>query len=158
MSQKIFRSILLLALFQLSSPFDCYAQKSKRPVLPRVGTIRDYPATGLATGCGNSYYYFAGQAKTPGADYVFLANGDGRVAWMNLDGRDTRLRFIRNRRSKVPPFRTYYRWKDVFITIAVEPFNSPEKVAADDPLSKMKITLRHGRVVKTIIAAGEADC
>jgi hypothetical protein len=158
MSQKIFRLILLLMLFQLSGVSYCHAQKSKKSVLPRIGTIRDYPATGLMTGCGNSYYYFAYQAKTPGADYVFLSNGDGRIAWMNLNGRDTRLRFIRNRQSEVPPFRSFYRWRDVFITIAVEPFNPPDKMSEDDPASKMKITLRRGRAVKTILAAGEADC
>ena len=68
--------------------------------LPRVGTIKDYPATGLMTGCGNLYVYPASPAagSSPEA-YVFLSRGDGGNAWMNLDGRDVRLRKSKHRRT-----------------------------------------------------------
>lgn len=153
---------VLVAAFSV----DCAGQNKRRKPergallrLPRVGTIKDYPATGLMTGCGNSYFYFAYQAKTPGANYVFIANGDGRVAWMNLNGRDVRLKFVRSPKSKKSPFRTYYRWGKVSIEAVFEEFKPQGRpLAEDDPATSMKIILRQGRFVKTVRALGDGDC
>ena len=64
--------------------------------MPGVGTIKEYPATGLMTGCGNLYFYKAGQQNSRAANYVFLSRGDGSHAWMNLNGRDVLLRQIKS--------------------------------------------------------------
>src|SRR3954463_12990680 len=70
------------------------AQTPPQRSLPGVGTIKDYPATGLMTGCGNLYFHKRGQKPTD-ASFVFLARGDGSNAWMNLNGRDVRLKQIK---------------------------------------------------------------
>jgi hypothetical protein len=78
---------------------DCVAQDRQRgphkDVLPRVGTIKDYPATGLMTGCGNLYAYPVHRTSMAPDAYVFLSSGDGSNAWMNLGGRDLRLQQIK---------------------------------------------------------------
>lgn len=142
--------------------FDGVAQTRRqvRDALPRVGTIRDYPATGLMTGCGNLYFY---RASRPGASddpYVFLARGDGSNAWMNLGGRDVRLRQIRlTRRGNRKPRPYYYRFGKVRITVLFEAFK-PEDAPVDegDSMFKMKITLRKGRAVRIVRAVGGSDC
>ncbi|HKO62996.1 MAG TPA: hypothetical protein VJV03_17685 [Pyrinomonadaceae bacterium] len=125
--------------------------------LPRVGTIKDYPATGLMTGCGNLYFYRSSQA-TPadGSTYVFISRGDGSNAWMNLSGRDVRLRQIRSSANRS---RFEYRSGDLRISVVIEPFK-PENasVAEADPMMRMRITLRRGRAMKVIRAVGDSDC
>ena len=137
--------------------FNCAAQTT-RDSLPRVGTIKDYPATGLMTGCGNLYFYPAPQTNPAGDAYVFISRGDGSNAWMNLNGRDVRLRQLKPRASqKLRPY--YYRSGTLRITVLIEPFkpaNAP--VADNDPMMKMKITLRKGRSRRILLATGDSDC
>ena len=110
-------SVVLVAFFANSSP----AQVSKSNSLPRVGTIRDYPATGLMTGCGNLYFYKASDTASGDANYVFLSRGDGTHAWMNLNGRDVLLRKIKSRGDR--KFRRHsYSYRDVRITVELEDF------------------------------------
>src|SRR5258706_10423106 len=85
----------MICILSLACAAQSKEQNPRRDVLPRVGTIKDYPATGLMTGCGNLYFYPASQTDASKATYVFLARGDGSDAWMNLDGRDVRLRQIK---------------------------------------------------------------
>jgi hypothetical protein len=160
MSLKFLKILLLLVFLTLLNPFNCPAQKSGKSVLPRVGTIKDYPATGLMVGCGNSYYYFAHHVQTPynAEDFVFLSNGDGRRAFMNLNGRDTALTFIKHVVIKQQSYRTYYRWRKVSIIVSVEFPPEDKPYVAEDSENKMKIILRQGRSVKTIQAVGSADC
>jgi hypothetical protein len=132
--------------------FDGVAQGKQ---LPRVGTIKDYPATGLMTGCGNLYFYPAKKVNPSSDAYVFLARGDGSDAWMNLDGRDVRLQQIKNRKSR----QYFYRLGNLRISVVIERFkpeNAP--VAEDDSMFKMKITLRRGRAVRIVRAVGDSDC
>lgn len=127
--------------------------------LPRVGTIRDYPATGLTAGCGNSYYYFEGRTGRTGEDYVFIANRDGTIAWMNLDGRDVSLKLVEKPPSDEFPFQSVYRWKKVSIVVRVADFKPPDAPYEEgDSMFRMNITLRRGRARKTIRAVGSADC
>ncbi|HEX3086687.1 MAG TPA: hypothetical protein VHP99_19275, partial [Pyrinomonadaceae bacterium] len=93
------------------------AQSSQQHSAPRIGTIKDYPATGLMTGCGNLYFYRRGQPATD-ANYVFLARGDGSNAWMNLNGRDVRLQQIKRRAAASQgPHRLSYRHGGWQITV-----------------------------------------
>lgn len=121
-------------------------QKPAR-LLPRVGTIKNYPATGMMSGCGN--YYFNLNKKDADA-YVFLARGDGTGAWMNLDGRDTRLKLVRSGKTKS----TYnYRSGTLLINVAIK------NIANDDDFAlEIKITLKKSRSTRTIKAVGYADC
>jgi hypothetical protein len=131
------------------------AQTPTSNTLPRVGTIKDYPATGLMTGCGNLYFYKAADAESTTANYVFLSRGDGSHAWMNLNGRDVRLRKIKSRRDR--EFRRYsYRYRDVRITVEMEEYTPPP--GQTEHTSKMKITLRQGRRVRVVQALGGSDC
>ena len=107
----------------------------------------------MTVGCGNGYYYFEHQARLPRADYVFISNGEGTVAWMNLDGRDVRLRFVRRRPTKIYPYRFEFRWRDVSI-VAIFEGDKP----GEDSLSGLKIILRRGQRTKTVRALGESDC
>jgi hypothetical protein len=147
--------VLLLGGF---CSFECAAQNPKRHVLPRVGTIKDYPATGLMTGCGNLYFYPATKPKS--SDHVFLASGDGNNAWMNLDGRDVRLQQIRastQANRKVEGY--FYRLGNLRIRVVIEKFK-PEDAAVEegDLMFKMKITLRRGSAVRIVRAVGDSDC
>ena len=133
------------------------AQAPKTNALPKVGTIRDYPATGLMTGCGNLYFYKAADANSTTADYVFLSRGDGSHAWMNLDGRDVRLRQFKSSVRANPKSRSYfYRYRGVRITLEFEAYTPPP--GETDHTTKMKITLRKGRLVRIVQALGGSDC
>ena len=140
------------------------AQTARRNVtssgLPRVGTIKDYPATGLMTGCGNLYFYPATRAGAPGDAYIFISRGDGSNAWMNLYGRDVRLHQIkesaRGKRKKRP---YEYSFGSLRISVLIEPFTAADGPVNDgDPMSKMRITLRKGRAVRVVRASGSSDC
>lgn len=134
------------------------ARKQKKDNAPRLGTIRDYPATGLMTGCANLYFEFADQILTAPVDYVFLSRSGGENAWMNLDGRDTRLALLKTtiwhksdesfRRSRYD-----YRAGATLISVFIEP-----RVSAEDYTLEMKIVLRRGRVVRVVKALGSSDC
>jgi hypothetical protein len=136
-------------------PIDGPAQSPRNRSLPRVGTIKDYPATGLMTGCGNLYVHQAGQAESD-STYVFLARADGSNAWMNLNGRDVRLKQLksnaRTRRGHA------YLYKNVRISVVIEDLTSKSRSVEADPMFRMKITLRKGNAVRTVKAAGNADC
>lgn len=132
-----------------------------RDVLPRVGTIKNYPATGLMTGCGNLYFYPAVQARSSDADdYVFLASGDGNNAWMNLGGRDVRLRQVKSLTRENRKLQRYsYRLGNLRVSVVIEAFKPEgEPVGEGDAMYKMKITLRRGRAVRIVRAVGHADC
>jgi hypothetical protein len=133
------------------------AQTPQKPSLPGVGTIKDYPATGLMVGCGNLYFYKAAQAKSTEANYVFLSRGDGSNAWMNLNGRDVRLQKIKSAAGQKEKFRRYfYRYGSTRITVELE--GPSQADAGDDPMFRMKITLRNGRGVRVVKALGSSDC
>jgi hypothetical protein len=155
-----FCGALLLSILTI----DCRAQsrwrKPASDFVPRVGTIKDYPATGLMTGCGNLYFYQAAQAKSTDASYVFLSRGDGSNAWMNLGGRDVRLRQIKPlSRQKRKPHRHYYRLGRLRITVLFEDFK-PEDAPAEegDSMFKMTIILRNGHATRIVRAVGDSDC
>lgn len=156
--------VLYAALVICVLPVAVEAQTARRNVtrdgLPRVGTIKDYPATGLMTGCGNLYFYPAGRANPTSDAYIFLARGDGSNAWMNLNGRDVRLQQIKSRKRgsrQTQPF--HYRFGKLRITVTIEAFKKEsEAVNDDDPMAKMRITLRNGRTVRVVRAVGGSDC
>ena len=143
---------LLICFLPITGP----AQTANN-TLPRVGTIKDYPATGLMTGCGNLYFYKAADANSTTANYVFLSRGDGSHAWMNLNGRDVRLQQIKSGVGANRRLRGYfYRHRGVRITVEIEDFTPP--AGAVEHTSKMKITLRRGGRVRIVQAVGGSDC
>jgi hypothetical protein len=150
--------LALAALLICSGAISGRAQSSKQSSLPRIGTIKDYPATGLMTGCGNLYFHQADKSKVTDADFVFLARGDGSNAWMNLNGRDVRLRQIKTRSAKHKPGPYSYRYGNWQITVAIEDLTIKNPAAEADPMYQMKITFRKGRSVRIIHAAGDSDC
>ena len=144
-------AISLICVYAINST----AQTSKKSSLPRIGTIKDYPATGLMTGCGNLYFYKAAHAKSSEANYVFLSRGDGSNAWMNMNGRDVRLQKMKSAAGQKEKTRRYeYRYGATRITVKVE---GPSTGDADG-MSRMKITLRNGRAVRVVKAVGSSDC
>lgn len=146
-------TVLLMCLLPITGT----AQTPTRNSLPRVGTIKDYPATGLMTGCGNLYFYKAADANSTTANYVFLSRGDGSHAWMNLDGRDVRLLQFKSGVRANPRLRGYfYRHRGVRITVEIEDYTPP--AGETDHTHKMKITLRRGRNLRVVEAVGGSDC
>ncbi|HJR08198.1 MAG TPA: hypothetical protein VJ842_13130 [Pyrinomonadaceae bacterium] len=141
-------------------PFDCAAQgRSQKDGLPRIGTIKDYEATGLTVGCGNYYFHRPQEAKSPGARYIFIARSDGSNAWMNLGGRDTRLQQIKSTARdgrKTRPLN--YRLGRLRVSVLIEELKPEDSPAGEDFFLKMGITLRKGRAVRTARAIGYADC
>jgi hypothetical protein len=148
--------------FSLSIVCLCVAtgasQASKQNSGPRIGLIKDYKATGLMTGCGNLYFYQR-RAGATDADYVFLARGDGSNAWMNLNGRDVRLRLIsKSATGKQKPLRLTYRYGDFQITVVIEHFKPKTTAGDSDPMYQMNITARRGTAVRVARAVGDSDC
>jgi hypothetical protein len=147
--------VAVTAVFVLLLSIPGTAQTPKRNPLPKVGTIKDYPATGLMVGCGNLYFYKTADANSTTANYVFLSRGDGGNAWMNLNGRDVRLRQIKSRADR--KFHRYsYRYRDGRITVEFEDYTAP--AGQTEHTSKMKITLRRGGKVRIVRAVGGSDC
>ena len=147
----------LAGLLIVFLPLTATAQTATTNSLPKVGTIKDYPATGLMTGCGNLYFYKAADANSTTANYVFLSRGDGSHAWMNLNGRDVRLQQIKSGVRANPKLRGYfYRHLGVRITVEIEEYTPPP--GATEHTSKMKITFRKGRTVRVVQAVGGSDC
>lgn len=127
--------------------------------LPRVGTIKDYPATGLTVGCGNIYSHLPRQAEAPGGNYVFISNSDGGNAWMNLGGRDVRLRRIgRAARGRPGASRFDYRWGSLRVSVAFREVKPGDPLYDEDIMFRLRITLRRGRAARTVSAVGHADC
>jgi len=149
---------LVLGCLLCISAIDCAAQRPDN-LLPRVGTIKDYPATRLMTGCGNLYFYRATNANSSAAGYVFLSSGDGSNAWMNLSGRDERLRQIKLSRSKRNARRFEYHLGTLRISVLFEGFKREnEAIGEDEPMLRMKITLRREPAVRIVRAVGSSDC
>jgi hypothetical protein len=157
-------SFCLVACLSSASVSGAAAQdglkKLKKDVLPRIGTIKDYPATGLMTGCSNLYFMLPKDGASLAQKYVFLARGNGADAWMNLGGRDIRLKQINSaRRPNKIPVRYNYRWRKVSVNVVIRDFKPRRKTDnADEFMFAMTITLRKGRAVKTLRAVGSADC
>ena len=126
--------------------------------LPRVGVIKDYPATGMMTGCSNLYFVFPRKNKPLEEEYVFLAHTDGD-GWMNLNGRDTRLTFLKTRITRKcgveTRWRYYYRAGATRIIVSI---TNNVRGSADDYPYAMIITLRKGSAVQRVKAVGSADC
>jgi len=136
----------------------CTAQGSKQGQLPRVGEIKDYPATGLMTGCGNLYVFKVG-AKMSDATYVFLSRGDGGNAWMNLNGRDVRLRKIKSaNRNNQKSRRYFYTYGQTRVSVVIENFKEKADGSEPEHMFKMTITVRKGRAVRIVHAVGDSDC
>jgi hypothetical protein len=150
---------LLLGGISLESMAQNRQRATDTDVLPRVGTIKNYPATGLMTGCGNLYAYPLQRTDPSPEAYVFLSNGDGGNAWMNLDGRDVRLQQSKQSADQYRPQEYFYRLGTLRVSVLLEAFK-PEGSADGDtgPMFKMKITLRRGRAKRIIHAVGDSDC
>jgi hypothetical protein len=167
---------LLICLWSFVAEAQTKPPNASSPRLPRVGTIKDYPATGLTVGCGNLYFYLASKARATDASYGFLSRGDGSNAWMNLNGRDVRLRQIKSsahtRRASSshrkgatspenPPtlIRFSYRVGALRISVVIEDFKPrAADIEEGDSMFKMTITLRQGASVRVVHAIGDSDC
>jgi hypothetical protein len=157
-SRPVISAALCVAALVSMLPLDCAARATERREgqAPRVGTIKDYPATGMMTGCGNSYFHLPRQAASD-TNLVFIAPGDGNFAWMNLDGRDTRVSLVRAttwyEKEEGVKWRHDYRAGATLIsTVSVRDGRD-----ADNPL-RMIITVRRGRAGRTVRVVGSADC
>ena len=122
--------------------------------LPRVGLIKDYPATGLAVGCGNIYSELPGTENNSGDKYVFLSRGDGSNAWMNLNGRDTNLRLVRTEtdfaNEKITNTSQVYRAGKTRVVVTFR--------HVDDEQVVMTIKLLNGKASRSFRAISSSDC
>lgn len=127
--------------------------------LPRVGVIKDYEATGMATGCGNLYFTFPKRAEPADEQFVYLARSDGSDGWLNLDGRDTRLRLLKSATVRsggaVTRWRYYYlAGRATLVTVTI----TRNEAVTDDVNLAAVIAIRRGRAVRRIRAVGSSDC
>jgi hypothetical protein len=155
---KIWLLIILCCAVLLFS-FDCPAQinlkKTKKNVLPRVGAIKDYPATGLMVGCANYYFSLPNNIKSEDESYVFLARAEGNDAWMNLNGRDVNLTQIKSgTRESRKSIRYGYSFGKTRIQVRIKSRGD----VPDDYTLQALITLRRNRSVRNIRAIGYSDC
>jgi hypothetical protein len=133
------------------------AAKPKRDSAPRVGVIKDYPATGLTVGCANLYFEYAKRARSSPVEYVFLSRSQGENAWMNLNGRDTRLILLKAiiwYKSDGQARRTRYDYSAGRTRVSV--FIEPREVLEDYTLV-MKIIVRNARARREVKAIGSSD-
>jgi hypothetical protein len=110
----------------------------------------------MQTGCGNSYFHFPRQAASD-TNLVFIAPGDGNFAWMNLDGRDTRVRLVRATTwyEKEAGVKWRHDYRAGATLISTESVRDERDV--DNPI-RMTITVRRGRASWTVRVVGSADC
>ena len=145
-------------LFIAAGLFGTVTAQRRATGLPRVGLIKDYPATGMTVGCGNLYVELPDTGINSGDKYVFLSRGDGTNGWINLNGRDVSLRLLRTDTmySSTESFvvRHLYRYSGVSIIVTVRRDGQPDA----DGRMKMSITLRRGKVIKSFEAVGTSDC
>ena len=157
-SRPFISAALCVASLVSILPLDCAARAAGRRNgrAPHIGTIKDYPATGMMTGCGNAYFHFPRQAPTD-TNLVFITPGDGNFAWMNLDGRDTRVSLVRTttwyEKEEGVKWRQDYRAGATLITTV----SVRDESGADEPI-RMTITVRRGRAARTVRVVGSADC
>lgn len=155
-SRTVISVALCVAALVSILPPDCAARAADGGRAPRVGAIRDYPATGMMTGCGNSYFHLPHPAASD-TSLIFIAPGDGNFAWMNLDGRDTRVSLVRattwyEREAGVRWRRDYRAGATLITTVYVM-----DESDADEPI-RMTITITRGRAARTVRVVGSADC
>lgn len=129
-------------------------KKIKRVRLPQVGVIKE---ASLSNACG---YYLSRTQVNP--EYIFLADTGAKEAYMNFDGRDTRLKFIsvsRWKDTKVGARRYFVltagELKISVLTIVVRVSNENEM---DGGLLKAFITISRGRSKKTVKVFGSNGC
>ena len=137
------------------------AQRRGRDALPRVGVIKDHEQATQAIrgGCDNHFLKLAGD---PGYDKnIYISTADGSIAWMNLDGRDTRLEPVKTTlryRSSGDAFvgdafaRHEYRAGRTLITVS---FWQLSDYVFEYPA---QIVIRRGRAVRRLRATGLPQC
>lgn len=129
-------------------------KKLKRVHLPLIGVINE---ASLTNGCG---YYLSRNEINP--QYIFMANPGAKEAFMNLDGRDTSLKFLsvsRWKDTKIGARRhfafTAGNLKISVLTVVVRVSNENEM---DGGLLKAFITISRGRSKKTVKVFGTNGC
>lgn len=158
---KTIDSLWLILLFCLPPHFvtNAAAQGAGSGTLPRVGVVRKYDDGSGYTwdGCGNHFLVMrAPPTKSFESKFIFVSNPNGSIAWMNLNGRDTRLELVKmtlwyQRSGKV--FARYdYRAERIQITVR---FQQSTDFISDYPAT---ISLRNGGATRQINATGLAQC
>ena len=159
--KKSIISLIPMLLFCIWSHFltRTEAQQPGPGTLPRVGVIGKYDdGSGNAwEGCGNHFLIMrVPSTKSLESKFIFISNADGSIAWMNLNGRDTRLELAKmtvwyHRSGRV--FARYdYRAGRTQITVRFQ--------QATDYISDYQATigLRNGGATRQITASGLAQC
>jgi len=147
-----------IVLFSLILTFLGTAAYGQSSPLPRVGTIKNYEATGLMTGCNNLYSILPADGDRMSPRYVFVSREHGDNAWMNLNGRDIRLRKLRGFETTYPtPFRFHYRSGKTYIDVYFQPY-TPRAGEDSDHMFGLTIKLRRGKKTRSFRALGHADC
>lgn len=97
---KITAALLTILLAGVSACAQARGAASVKPAArregraPRVGNIENLSEVSKTVSCG-FYFQLPRSVGASSGRYVFIARGGGEGAWMNLNGRDTRLRLVR---------------------------------------------------------------
>lgn len=92
---------------------------AKAPLPPRVANIKD---SSVVDGCG-CYFQFPAEWKQKQSDkYVFMEGIDDEGAWMNIDGRDVKLRLAASSNKSVwgVGARSYKKYKANGIAVRID--------------------------------------
>ena len=153
---KLFRYILPVLLLCATPPavFGQGGRTRGRNALPRVGLIdRDAPRGARVPGCDSHPLSLKKEAE----ELFFESRPDGLDAWMNLDGRNVKLKLLKTTLYHLDEFgggnAVYeYRHRNVAVTVSL-PFYSDYV----DWLPA-KVVLRRGRAVRAIRAFVMPQC
>ena len=152
---KLFR--LILPLLLCASPpafFGQHGRTQGKSVLPRVGLIDgDAPRSSRLDGCDSHLLSLKEEADR----LFFESHPDGQDAWMNLDGRNVKLRLLKVTLNYLDEYGTAsgvyeYSYRDVAVTVSLPVvYDYIDWVPA-------KVVLRKGRAARTFKAFVMPQC
>lgn len=155
-SRGLFVRLILPVLLCASPPalFGQHGRTRGGGTLPRVGLLdRDGPRSERVPGCDSHPLSLKEEADR----LFFESRPDGQDAWMNLDGRNVKLRLLKATLNYLDEYGTAnavyeYRHQDLAVTVSLPLFSDYV-----DWLPA-KVVLRKGRAVRTLKAFVMPQC
>ena len=126
--------------------------------------IANIKNSNVVSGCG-CYFQSPAESKRQSDKYIFMAEIDEKTAWMNVDGRDVKLRLAGSSQTKSKlkvGSRLYRNYKsgniNVRIDYVVTNVCKPNDVECESTGYDVKITIQKGSQNQTIKAQGYCGC
>lgn len=149
--------LLLLTVALYVSAQKNLPKRSQQARLPRIGTIKNLEnvIAASADGCGNHFLVLEHKA-TRARESIFISDAANSDAWMNLDGRDVRLKLgkttLRFRQNGDVFARHEYRAGNTHIAVSFH--DRPDYIYP----YPAKIIVRNNRRARLVRAVGLGQC